>query len=79
MPALSATDACGDYVVRRVGRVLTRRDRGFIVEPTASEVENQYIRDRLAAARRMLEVVRSGALGIGEMPQPPGVVRVVSV
>ena len=51
-------------VVRSGGRVLDPAVEGFIVELTASEAEiNAFVGD-LASARRALEVVRSGALGI---------------
>jgi acetolactate synthase-1/3 small subunit len=57
-------DAVRGSVVRTGGRVLDPASDGFIVELTASEAEiNEFIRD-LGARTELLEVVRSGALGI---------------
>jgi acetolactate synthase small subunit len=54
-------------VVRAGGRVLDPASDGFIVELTASEAEiNKFIAD-LAAGAELLEVVRSGALGISRL------------
>ena len=69
------TDAVRGYVVRTGGRVLDPAPDGFIVELTASEAEiNSFIRD-LARGAELLEVVRSGALGIGRNARPLRVVR----
>jgi acetolactate synthase-1/3 small subunit len=58
------TDTVRGLVVRSGGRVLDPVTEGFIVELTASEAEvNSFIAD-LAQGARLLEVVRSGALGI---------------
>lgn len=57
-------DAVRGYVARTGGRVLDPSTDGFIVELTASEAEiNEFIGE-LAAQAELLEVVRSGALGI---------------
>ncbi len=58
------TDALRGCIVRAGGRVLDPAPDGFIAELTASEAEvNAFIRE--AGSRgRLLEVVRSGALGI---------------
>jgi acetolactate synthase-1/3 small subunit len=69
------TDAVRGYVVRTGGRVLDPALDGFIVELTASEVEvNAFIAD-LAQSAELLEVVRSGALGIGRNARQLHVVR----
>lgn len=57
-------DAVRDYVQRSGGRVLDSAADSFIVELTASEAEiNEFIR-QLSGQAELLEVVRSGALGI---------------
>ena len=58
------TDAVRGHVVRSGGRVLDPATEGFIVELTASEAEiNTFVAD-LGQRAQLLEVVRSGALGI---------------
>jgi acetolactate synthase-1/3 small subunit len=58
------TDTVRGLVVRSGGRVLDPATEGFIVELTASEAEvNAFVAD-LARGAQLLEVVRSGALGI---------------
>jgi acetolactate synthase-1/3 small subunit len=72
---LDQTDAVRGYVVRTGGRVLDPASDGFIVELTASEAEvNTFIAD-LARQGELLEVVRSGALGIGRSGRGLKVVR----
>jgi acetolactate synthase-1/3 small subunit len=69
------TDAVRGYVVRTGGRVLDPATDGFIVELTASEAEiNTFVAD-LAQQAELLEVVRSGVLGIGRNARPLRVVR----
>jgi acetolactate synthase-1/3 small subunit len=69
------TDTVRGYVVRTGGRVLDPAVDGFIVELTASEAEiNTFIAD-LSRNADLLEVVRSGALGIGRNARPLRVVR----
>ena len=69
------TDAVRGYVVRTGGRVLDPALEGFVVELTASEAEvNAFIAD-LAQHGELLEVVRSGALGIGRNARQLRVVR----
>ena len=64
---LEQSDAVRGYVVRAGGRVLDPASDGFIVELTASEVEiDKFIAD-LAKGAQLLEVVRSGALGISRL------------
>jgi acetolactate synthase-1/3 small subunit len=59
-------DAVRGYVVRTGGRVLEPGLQCFIVELTANEVEvERFVRD-LADGAELLEVVRSGALGISK-------------
>ena len=59
------TDVVRGYVVRTGGRVVDPATDGFIVELTASEAEiNSFIGD-LSRQAEILEVVRSGALGMG--------------
>jgi acetolactate synthase I/III small subunit len=69
------TDSLRGYVVRTGGRVLDPALDGFIVELTASEAEiNAFIRD-LAARAELLEVARSGALGMGRNARPLQLVK----
>ena len=69
------TDAVRGYVVRTGGRVLDPAVDGFVVELTASEAEvNTFIAD-LAQDGELLEVVRSGTLGIGRNARQLRVVR----
>ncbi|RYZ64553.1 MAG: acetolactate synthase small subunit [Proteobacteria bacterium] len=57
-------DAVRGYVARTGGRVLDPSTEGFIVELTASEAEiNEFVRE-LASQAELVEVVRSGALGV---------------
>ncbi|MGB8326654.1 MAG: acetolactate synthase small subunit [Steroidobacteraceae bacterium] len=72
-PQLS--DAVRGTVVRGGGRVLDPAPDGFIVELTANEAEvNDFIRE-LAARAELLEVARSGALGMLRTARPLKVVR----
>jgi acetolactate synthase-1/3 small subunit len=59
------TDGLRGYVVRAGGRVLDPALECFIVELTASEAEIDAFISELAARGVLLEVVRSGALGMG--------------
>jgi acetolactate synthase-1/3 small subunit len=69
------TDVVRGYVVRTGGRVLDPALDGFIVELTASEAEvNSFIAE-LGRQAELLEVVRSGALGIGRNARGLRVVR----
>ena len=64
------TDAVRGQVVRSGGRVLDPAVEGFIVELTASEAEvNSFVAD-LGRRAELLEVVRSGALGISRSARP---------
>ena len=64
------TDAVRGQVVRSGGRVLDPATDGFIVELTASEAEvNGFVRD-LGSRAELIEVVRSGALGISRSARP---------
>ena len=64
---LEQSDAVRGYVVRAGGRVLDPASDGFIVELTASEAEiDKFITD-LSKGAELLEVVRSGALGISRL------------
>jgi acetolactate synthase I/III small subunit len=69
------TDAVRGYVVRTGGRVLDPALDGFIVELTASEAEVNAFIAQLAQNGELLEVVRSGALGIGRNARQLRVVR----
>ena len=61
------SDAVRGYVVRSGGRVLDPVSDGFVVELTASEAEvDKFVAD-LAKGAQLLEVVRSGALGISRL------------
>ena len=65
------------YVVRTGGRVLDPAADGFIVELTASEAEiNAFIAD-LARQAELLEVARSGALGMGRARSQTQKLRIV--
>jgi acetolactate synthase-1/3 small subunit len=69
------TDGLRGYVVRTGGRVLDPALDGFIVELTASEAEiNAFIHD-LSARAELLEVARSGALGMGRTARPMQLVK----
>jgi acetolactate synthase I/III small subunit len=57
-------DAVRGQVVRSGGRVLDPATEGFIVELTASEAEVTAFMSELGRRAELLEVVRSGALGI---------------
>jgi len=57
-------DAVRGYVLRGGGRVLFAEHGQFIVELTASESEINGFIAELASGAELLEVVRSGALGI---------------
>lgn len=59
------TDIVRGYVVRAGGRVLDPALDAFIVELTASEADVNDFVSELAARCELLEVVRSGALGMG--------------
>lgn len=60
-------DAVRGYVVRAGGRVIDPASEGFIVELTANESEiDKFVAD-LAKGAQILEVVRSGALGISRL------------
>jgi acetolactate synthase-1/3 small subunit len=58
------TDGIRGYVVRAGGRVLDPGAESFVVELTASEAEINAFISELASRAELLEVVRSGALGI---------------
>ena len=58
-------DALRGYVVRTGGRVLDPSIDGFIVELLGSEAEVNGFMHEVASHGELLEVVRSGALGIG--------------
>jgi acetolactate synthase I/III small subunit len=64
------TDAVRGQVVRMGGRVLDPALEGFIVELTASEAEVNSFVAELGSSARLLEVVRSGALGISRSARP---------
>ncbi|MFM7395894.1 MAG: acetolactate synthase small subunit [Gammaproteobacteria bacterium] len=60
-------DAVRGYVVRAGGRVIDPASDGFIVELTANESEiDKFVAD-LAKGAQLVEVVRSGALGISRL------------
>jgi acetolactate synthase-1/3 small subunit len=62
--AAGESDAVRGQVVRSGGRVLDPALDGFIVELTASEAEVTGFVEELGKRAELLEVVRSGALGI---------------
>ncbi len=62
-------------MVRTGGRVLDPALDGFIVELTASEAEiNSFIKD-LTSRAELLEVARSGALGMARSARPLQLVK----
>jgi acetolactate synthase-1/3 small subunit len=69
------TDALRGQVVRTGGRVLDPAADGFVVELTASEAEIDTFISELRQQAELLEVVRSGALGINRNARPLRVVR----
>lgn len=69
------SDAVRGYVVRAGGRVLDPAPDGFIVELTASEAEINGFIAGLAQHGEALEVVRSGALGVGRTGRSLRLVR----
>ena len=64
---LEQADAVRGYVVRAGGRVIDPASEGFIVELTANESEIDKFVAELAKGAQILEVVRSGALGISRL------------
>ncbi|MBS0581339.1 MAG: acetolactate synthase small subunit [Proteobacteria bacterium] len=64
------TDAVRGQVVRSGGRVLDPSVGGFIVELTANEAEVSAFVESLGRQAQLLEVVRSGALGISRSVRP---------
>jgi acetolactate synthase I/III small subunit len=64
------TDAVRGQVVRSGGRVLDPALDGFIVELAASEAEIRSFMTALARSAQLLEVVRSGALGMSRSARP---------
>ena len=64
------TDAVRGQVVRSGGRVLDPAVDGFIVELVASEAEVTSFVAELGRGAELLEVVRSGALGINRSTRP---------
>ncbi len=68
-------DAVRGCTVRAGGRVLDPVPEGFVVELTASELEvNAFVRE-VASRGEILEVVRSGALGISRTERALKLVR----
>ncbi len=68
--AATHTDTVRGQVVRSGGRVLDPAVDGFIVELTASEAEINTFIAELGQRAELLEVVRSGALGISRSARP---------
>jgi acetolactate synthase I/III small subunit len=64
------SDMVRGQVVRSGGRVLDPAIDGFIVELTASEAEVASFIAELGRGAELLEVVRSGALGISRSARP---------
>src|SRR5271156_4013625 len=64
------TDTVRGHVVRLGGRVIDPAPDGFIVELTGSEAEVNTFVNELAHDAELLEVVRSGALGIARNARP---------
>jgi len=68
-------DAIRGLTVRAGGRVLDPAPDAFIIELTASEAEINALIDELGKRIELLEVVRSGVLGIGRISRGLEVVR----
>lgn len=68
-------DSVRGYIVRTGGRVLDPAADGFIAELTASEAEINEFVAHLGQQASLVEVVRSGALGIGRNARPLRVMR----
>jgi acetolactate synthase-1/3 small subunit len=69
------SDAVRGYVVRTGGRVLDPAPDGFVVELTASEAEVTAFVAELARQAQILEIARSGALGMGRSARALRIVR----
>ena len=69
------SDAVRGYVVRTGGRVLDPAPDGFVVELTASEAVVTAFVAELAHQAQILEVARSGALGMGRSARALRIVR----
>jgi acetolactate synthase-1/3 small subunit len=69
------SDAVRGYVVRTGGRVLDPAPDGFVVELTASEAEVTAFVAELARQAQLLEIARSGALGMGRTARALRIVR----
>jgi len=72
---LDQLDGVRGYVARTGGRVLDPAADGFIVELTASEAEINTFIAELARQGELLEVARSGALGMGRSGRGLKVIR----
>jgi acetolactate synthase-1/3 small subunit len=72
---VALSEAVRGSVVQRGGRVLDPASEGFIVELSASEAEVNAFIAELGARAELLEVVRSGALGITRTARSLKVVR----
>ena len=72
---LERTDTVRGHVIRLGGRVIDPAPDGFIVELTGSEAEVNTFINELARDAELLEVVRSGALGMARSARPLRVVR----
>jgi acetolactate synthase-1/3 small subunit len=68
-------DAIRGLTVRAGGRVLDPAPDAFIIELTASEAEINALIEELGKRIELLEVVRSGVLGIGRISRGLEVVR----
>jgi acetolactate synthase-1/3 small subunit len=73
----SKRDTVRGYVVRTGGKVLDPSAESFIVELLGSEAEINGFITQLAAHAELLEVVRSGALGLSRSARALRVVEPV--
>jgi acetolactate synthase-1/3 small subunit len=71
------TNSVRDYVARAGGRVLDATSDGFIVELTAGEAEINAFITELSRQSELLEIARSGALGMGRARSHTQRLRVV--
>ena len=66
---LEQADVVRGHVLRAGGRVLDPSSESFIVELTSNETDIDKFIDELATIADLVEVVRSGALGMSRLPR----------
>lgn len=71
--------AVSGYVARAGGRVLDTAAESFIVELTGSELEVNAFISELSRQCELIEIARSGALGMGRSPGQPQKPRIIEL